>query len=155
MTRKKPTAAADKKVGTRRRATDEEIAAALDGPAVSCREVARRLRCGRGRVARVRAREGMDTYRRGRRPAAASWEEAFNIRAVPVDGGHLRWPGRADGGPLVNLGAERRSAYRVSFTAHHGREPHGPVLPTCDNPRCVAGEHLADAWMRALREAMP
>lgn len=90
--------------------------------------------------------------RTGGRPASGtSWEDAFEQRTDPVEGGHLRWTGAtgARGTPVVAYRGQVETAYRLAFRWHHGREPQGNVRPTCDYPRCVAGEHLAD---RALRE---
>ncbi|MYX33453.1 MULTISPECIES: hypothetical protein [unclassified Streptomyces] len=142
-----------------RHATDEEIAAALTGPDVSCASVARLLRCRKDRVSRIRREMGLAPYQRGRRRTADSWEEAYQARTVAVDGGHMHWTGSTGvrGTPVVGLGGRYRTAYRIGFEIHHGREPEGPVLhlPSCDYPRCVAGAHLADTWLRALMAAKP
>ncbi|MDX3239754.1 hypothetical protein PV392_29530 [Streptomyces sp. ME03-5709C] len=142
--------------GPRRRATDEEIAAALTGPEVSCAQVARLLRCRKDRVFRIRRELGMPPYRRGSRPTSATREEAYQARTVAVEDGHVHWTGSVTekGIPTVGLGGKYRTAYRIAFELHHGRAPEGPVLHawTCEYPRCVAGAHLTDAWMRALAE---
>lgn len=139
----------------RRWPTDEEIAAALTGPNPSCAAVARRLSCGVARVMRVRRQLGIAPFRRGRQRTADSWEAAVAVRAVAVDGGHLHWTGPVarHGTPMVRLGSRRRSAYRVQFRAAHLREADGPVLPTCEYPNCLTGDHLADRWARAIRHA--
>ncbi|MDX2645071.1 hypothetical protein PV341_16160 [Streptomyces sp. PA03-1a] len=140
-----------------RRATDEEIAAALTGPDVSCASVARLLRCRKDRVSRIRWEIGLAPYPRGRRRTADSWQEAYGARTVAVDGDHVHWTGSlsARGTPVVGLGRRYRTAYRIGFEIHHGREPDGPVLhlSTCDYPGCVAGAHLSDTWLRALTAA--
>ncbi|NDK24722.1 hypothetical protein FSY75_09575 [Streptomyces sp. TR1341] len=106
--------------------TSEEIAAALD------------------------AAGGLVPGTRPGRVRAASWEEAFNARTVPVEGDHLAWSGATGhrGTPVVGFQGQVETAYRLAFRWHHGREPEGNVRPKCDFPGCVAGGHLADRLIR-------
>lgn len=80
-----------------------------------------------------------------------SWQEAFQARTVPVEGGHLVWKGATtgpSGTPVLAFGGQVETAYRLSFRWGHGREPEGNVRPRCAYARCVAGEHLTDRRMR-------
>ncbi|MEU8870506.1 hypothetical protein AB0D24_04935 [Streptomyces javensis] len=130
-----------------------EIAAALDGAEVSNLAVARRLGVGAERVRSARAKAVLPVYRRGRRPAHATWAEAFAARTVAVEGGHLHWTGARSphGTPVLHLGMETRTAYRYQFRVVHGREPVGNVAPGCGYDGCVAGAHLEDRLMREAR----
>ncbi|MFD4315067.1 hypothetical protein [Streptomyces sp. NPDC058548] len=82
---------------------------------------------------------------------ASSWEDAFAAYTVALTGGHLHWTGATGqrGTPVVAWRSRVETAYRLAFRWHHKREPVGNVRPSCDYPRCVAGEHLAD---RVIRE---
>jgi hypothetical protein len=82
---------------------------------------------------------------------ASSWRDAFEARAVAVEGGHLHWCGATTGTsatPVVAFGGQVETAYRLAFRWWHGREPEGNVRPRCGYPHCVAGEHLADKRIR-------
>ncbi|WP_371799117.1 hypothetical protein OG963_14950 [Streptomyces sp. NBC_01707] len=128
----------------------DEIAAALDGT-VSNLAVARELGVAPERVRRVRAKEGVPVYPRGRRGSGDSWAEAFAARTLAVDDGHLEWSGPLSehGTPVLRLGRAAETAYRYAFRVHHGRDAEGKSGPVCGYPRCVAGAHLED---RVLRE---
>ncbi|WP_327421876.1 hypothetical protein OG763_15170 [Streptomyces sp. NBC_01230] len=132
----------------------DEIAAALDGT-VSNLAVARELGVGPERVRRVRVKEGVPVYPRGRRGSGESWAEAFAARTLAVDGGHLDWTGSLSehGTPVLRVSRETETAYRYAFRVHHGREPQGKSGPVCGFPRCVAGAHLEDRVMREERLA--
>jgi hypothetical protein len=86
------------------------------------------------------------------RPASAgSWREAFDARAVAVDGGHLHWTGATtgtSGTPVVAFQGQVQTAYRLAFRWWHKREPEGNVRPRCGYPCCVFGGHLADKRIR-------
>ncbi|MFJ3274136.1 hypothetical protein [Streptomyces sp. NPDC086776] len=137
--------------------TEAEIVAALDGADVSNLAVARELGVAPGRVRRVRVKEGLPAYPRGRRGSGESWAEAFAARTLAVDGGHLDWTGSVSehGTPLLRVRREAETAYRYAFRIHHGREAEGKIgpAPGCGFPRCVAGAHLEDRVMRKEREA--
>lgn len=92
---------------------------------------------------------------RGRPGTAASWEDAFALRTVAVEGGHLHWTGATGhrGTPVLAWRGQVETGYRLAFRWHHGREPEGNVRPTCDYPCCVAGGHLADRLIRDGGEA--
>ncbi|MFC8884429.1 hypothetical protein ACFT54_09680 [Streptomyces cinereoruber] len=117
--------------------TLEEIAAALDAADAATSRGPR-----------------LERHRLGLR--GESWDEAFHARTVQVEGGHLHWLGQVNHSmPVLAHHRETRSAYRFAFALHHGRQPEGPVLPTCDYSGCVAGGHLADGPMRARRAVSP
>ncbi|WP_433916898.1 helix-turn-helix domain-containing protein [Streptomyces sp. NBC_01744] len=132
----------------------DEIAAALDGT-VSNLAVARELGVAPERVRRVRAKEGVPVYPRGRRGSGESWAEAFAARTLAVDGGHLDWTGSVSehGTPVLRVRRETETAYRYAFRVHHGREAQGNSGPVCGFPRCVAGAHLEDRVLREERLA--
>lgn len=73
-----------------------------------------------------------------------------------VDGGHLRWTGpvTADGRQLLSFGAGHDSAARVAFRARWRRDPVGVVLPACDYPHCLHGDHLDDTQAREAYRVM-
>lgn len=116
--------------------TAAEIAAALDGAKVSNLAVARKLGVAPERVRRVRAKEGVPVYPRGRRGSGESWAEAFAARTLAVDGGHLDWTGPLSehGTPVLRLGRAAETAYRYAFRVHHGREAEGKAGPACGFP---------------------
>ncbi|WP_327123739.1 helix-turn-helix domain-containing protein [Streptomyces sp. NBC_01727] len=132
----------------------DEIAAALDGT-VSNLAVARELGVAPERVRRVRAKEGVPVYPRGRRGSGESWAEAFAARTLAVEGGHVEWTGPLSehGTPVLRLGRAAETAYRYAFRVHHGREAEGKSGPVCGFPRCVAGAHLDDRVLREERLA--
>lgn len=96
------------------------------------------------------SRPGAAAPGRGRPGSAASWEDAFALRTVAVDGGHLHWTGATGhrGTPVVAWRGQVETGYRLAFRWHYGREPEGNVRPTCDYPCCLTGGHLADRKIR-------
>jgi hypothetical protein len=93
----------------------------------------------------------MSAPRIGRPRAHASIEDAYRAHAVPTTDGHMEWTGiknSTTGTPIVQLGTQRVSAYKVAFQLEHNREPVGYLKPSCGKPGCVAGAHLQDAPMR-------
>lgn len=115
--------------------TDDEIAAALDD--VGTRIPQAYVRPGPARDAKL--------------GAGGAWRAVFEGRTVAVDGGHLHWTGATtgtSGTPVVALGGQVVTAYRLAFVWHHDRQPEGNVRPRCAYPRCVAGAHLADRRIR-------
>jgi hypothetical protein len=74
----------------------------------------------------------------------------------PTDDGHLQWTGptTADGRQLLAFGGANHMAARVAFGTRWGREPVGPVLPACDYPHCLLGDHLDDKQARDAFRAM-
>ncbi|MDH6116866.1 hypothetical protein ABH930_000285 [Kitasatospora sp. GAS204A] len=70
--------------------------------------------------------------------------------------GHLAWAGptTADGRQILTHGGVNHTAARVAFRARWGREPIGVVLPSCEYPRCLLGEHLDDTKARNAYRAM-
>ncbi|WP_425832625.1 hypothetical protein [Streptomyces fractus] len=90
----------------------------------------------------------------GRR-AAASVEDLFRRRTLPVEGGHVLWTGHRnhDGTALLRHGDTLYSALRVAFRMRYEREPEGHVTRTCDRPGCVAPDHTQDRRIRARTDA--
>jgi hypothetical protein len=101
-------------------------------------------------VAQARRELGGPVSKQGRRRTAATIEDAFRARTEPVEGGHLRWLGHIDrtGTPIVSLGRDYQTAYRVAFRIEHGREPVGKAMPGCDYSGCAAPGHVDDQPMR-------
>ncbi|MFI1030761.1 hypothetical protein [Streptomyces sp. NPDC020951] len=85
--------------------------------------------------------------------------EALAQHVKPHGDGHARWTGptsRADGSGQPQLWAHNRrhTPRREIFRAHHGRDPQGPVTATCTQPRCMAGDHLADDLIRQAAQQL-
>lgn len=115
------------------------------------KQIARRLHCAPITV--QRAREALDIPSPGAGwRATVSCEDALRAHTEPSDDGHVRWAGPVggDGTPLVYAEGGQKSAYRVAFLLHYGRQPVGRVTSGCGRRACVRGEHLAD---RPMREA--
>jgi len=113
-------------------------------------QIARRLHVGQITVQRTREALGIPSTGAGCRPTATTFAEALHAHTEPTDDGHIRWTGHVDpqGSPRVQLKHDKRSAYRVAFVLHYGREPVGRVTPTCRMQGCVRGDHMADQAMR-------
>lgn len=126
-----------------------EVAAML-GDGVPETRIARELHVSAKTVAAIRQNLGLPAPRPGSRPLHATVEDAFLARAEPLDGGHVRWPGKTtpSGQPVVKHRGKTQSAYRVAFRLHYGRSPEGLVKPGCGMPGCVAGWHLEDRLVR-------
>lgn len=112
--------------------------------------IARQLHVRTLTVRETRKTLGLPAPKRGHRPYEATVEDAYRARAVPVDGGHMRWTGSFGGGrvPVVSRAGTRVSAYKVAFRLCYGREPVGQVRPGCGVQGCVTGGHLEDQAMR-------
>lgn len=118
--------------------------------------IARQLGCAPITVQRTREALGMPSPGQGRRPVPENWVEALNAHSKPTEDGHVTWAGWSNsyGTPMVTVHKTQRSAYRVAFTAHHGREPEGRVTPGCGRQGCVRGDHLDDEPMRQKAHSM-
>lgn len=127
-----------------------EIAAALDEAGELFLVDVQRLDSGPGRVRRVPSAADLAPAPLDRL-LASTWAEAFGLRTVAVDGGHLHWSGALSehGTPVLHLRDETQTAYRYAFRTEYGREAEGRVVPVCGYARCVAGSHLEDSRMRA------
>lgn len=111
--------------------------------------VATRLGCSRPTVRKVRVRNNLPAVMRGSKPKHFSFEDAYRAHAKPGADGHMTWTGGyADVTPAVSHRHRTRSAYKIAFRLHHGRDPQGLVKPGCTQRGCVAGAHLTDAMMR-------
>lgn len=130
--------------------TRQHIVQALLEEDVSNVALARRYGCSTERVRQVRKAAGIAPYRRGRRGSGETWEQAYAARTSTVENGHMRWLGAttALGTPVLRLGSEAKTVYRVAFEAEYGRAPVGNVQPGCELARCVSGRHLTDRQMR-------
>lgn len=113
--------------------------------------IVRTLRVAPITVQRTREALRLPAPKPGPRPPA-SFEDAFRAHAVPTEDGHARWTGPISSSnvPATWMSNKFRSAYRIAFELHHGREPVGRVKVACGMPLCVAGAHLDD---RQIREA--
>jgi hypothetical protein len=92
-------------------------------------------------------------HKPGSRPRYASLQAALDAKTERLDDGHVRWRGYTDATsntPLLFHAGQRIPAPKAAFILHHGRDPVGKPLPTCDMTGCIAGAHLAD---RPMREA--
>lgn len=86
---------------------------------------------------------------RGGGPTHPSLEDAYRAHTEPGPDGHMRWTGYTDGSlPIVFHSNQHTPAPRVAFRLHHGRDPEGRLIRTCDMPGCVAGAHYADQRIR-------
>lgn len=114
--------------------------------------IAAQLGISRPAVHKIRAAYGLPAPRRGSSPKHASFEDAYRAHAVPASDGHAAWTGSwGDVTPVVQHRHSTRSAYKIAFRLHHGRDPQGLVKSSCGKHGCVAGAHLTDTVMR--REA--
>ncbi|MDX5568456.1 hypothetical protein PYK79_41375 [Streptomyces sp. ID05-04B] len=117
--------------------------------------IAARLGISRPTVHKIRAEWGLPAPARGSMPKHASFEDAFHAAAEAAADGHVAWAGSWSGvTPIVQHQHHSRSAYKIAFRLHHGRDPEGLVKSGCTLAGCVAGPHLTDKAMRsATREA--
>lgn len=112
--------------------------------------IVRELHVGILTVQRTREALGLPPHPAGGSSGHATPDDAFRARTAPAAFGHVLWTGHVcRGTPMVVHRKAARSAYRVAFRLHHGREPVGRVTPGCDMPLCVAGAHVED---RPIRE---
>jgi len=116
---------------------------------LSDRAVMRQLRCGRAAV--IETRNALGIIRKPREGSghkmAASAEDAFWANIQAVGDGHFVWAGYVENGtPRLQYGGRegrrRCSPSRVAFRIRAGRNPEGPVAPTCGRGDCVAPDHL-------------
>lgn len=105
-------------------------------------------------VQRTREALGLPAPKSGP-PRPPSIEDEFRRLAEPIEGGHVRWNGKHNGGaPLVVWRGTTRSAYQIAFELQHGRPPVGRVTSSCDVRGCVAGRCVEDQPMRAKTRAL-
>lgn len=112
-------------------------------------EIARRLHVCERTASQTRRALRLPTHRPGAKPAASA-EELFRSRTLPIGGGHLKWTGyRTNAGvPFFRWRKKGVTAYRFAFTLRHGRDPIGYAKPGCGYPQCVAPDHVEDQPMR-------
>lgn len=131
----------------------EAVAHILEHEHVSDIELATRLRCGPGFIARVRLDLKMPAFpipeptERLARPVVESDRELFEMQSVVTGDGHRQWLGRhtEDGVPLFSAGV---TAGRIAFRLQYGEEPEGNVRVECVVDHCVEPLHLSDRLMR-------
>ncbi|MFE6551656.1 hypothetical protein ACFVHS_25095 [Streptomyces sp. NPDC057746] len=125
----------------------EGIARALLDAPVSDVELADRLGCKPQLVAQVRADLGQPALPVPAPSAPLTVDERFELLAVVVAGGHVKWRGRTtkDGVPIIDPWT---TAQRVAFRRTYGREPEGQVRGWCPVNHCLEGLHLTDRRMR-------
>ncbi|MDX2551347.1 hypothetical protein [Streptomyces stelliscabiei] len=78
-------------------------------------------------------------------------EQTLAAYSRPAADGHTLWTGPLGrvGRPVIWMRNKAHNARAVAFRKHHGRDPVGRVTVACDEPRCIAGPHLADSTIRA------
>lgn len=131
----------------------ESVAHVLEREEVCDVDLAARLGCAPGFVARVRSDLKMPAFpipmpdTRLARPVLERDREQFEMQSIVTADGHREWLGRRteDGIPLFSSGV---TAYRVAFRLEHGEEPEGNVRVECVLSTCVEGLHLSDRIMR-------
>lgn len=131
----------------------ERVAHVLERERVSDSELAVRLSCAPGFIARVRHDLGMPSFpipepsTRLARPVLEADRALFEGQSIVTADGHRAWIGRhtEDGVPLFSAGV---TAYRLAFRLQHAEEPLGNVRVECVVDRCVEGLHLSDRLMR-------
>ncbi|MFD0209192.1 hypothetical protein ACFVH9_08640 [Streptomyces hirsutus] len=135
------------------KASWENIARVLEHQVVSDAELAYRLGCAGGFVARVRHDLGLAPMPLPLTDPKATPEQRLMMMAVFLPGGHRRWTGRrsSDGVPLIDRDT---TAGRVAFRMTYGREPEGRVRVGCVMKHCVEGTHLTDRLMREADRAV-
>lgn len=133
--------------------TDARIAAMLRAGATYAAIREQLGVCGQ-RINGIRVRESipLPDNRPGRRPyGVRTPEQTLTHYSQPTPDGHTHWTGpTSEGKPKLWHGPRALNPLRLAFRLHHGREPQGHVRPSCVDPHCITGAHLAD---RRLREA--
>ncbi|MGW4300387.1 hypothetical protein ACWEHT_11480 [Streptomyces sp. NPDC004646] len=119
----------------------------------TCREITAKVGITAPTITKLRRAAGLPPSQNRGRPAMRTVREALDLYCEPYGDGHVRWTGPTAGRGLVFMAEGRRSnARHVLFALHHGRPPSGYVKPTCREPGCTAGAHLADDVLRAARD---
>lgn len=140
------------------RPSTPEAVADLVAKGLTDRRIAAELTIARQTVMRIRKTLGL--------PAAkATLEQAFHAYTSATDGGHLTWTGprSINGTAILTHDGRPRSARRVAFRIHTGREPVGRVQPECGVGDCIAPAHVEDvpgrirsrAALRAVALGLP
>jgi uncharacterized protein YerC len=100
-------------------------------------------------IVNVRRVLGIPAPAHGRR--ARTIAETLARYLQPYGDQHARWTGPfANNQPQLWANSRVYSARREAFRAHHGRAPESRLTTTCEEPGCIAGQHLAD--QRLLNE---
>lgn len=137
----------------------ERVARVLEREKVSDIDLAKRLECEPGFVARVRNDLRMPAFpvapvtdRLVRPVCEIEWEQ-FEADSTVTPDGHRQWTGRrsADGTPIFST---ELTAYRFAFRALHGEDPEGRICVECTYEQCVEGVHLSDRLMRERAQAV-
>ncbi|MFJ2008711.1 hypothetical protein [Streptomyces chartreusis] len=81
-------------------------------------------------------------------------DQAFTRHTQPTPAGeHLLWTGPRRGRSAKLTASGRvHNARTVAFQRHHGREPDGRLMRTCDHPQCIAGAHHTDQRLRQAQD---
>ncbi|MEU9400589.1 hypothetical protein [Streptomyces sp. NPDC048242] len=133
-----------------KRGENERQALCLLLAGATIKEVAARVGISGPTIVKLRRDAGLPPSGNRGKPPTRTVRQTLALYCEPYGDGHVRWTGpRAGRGLLLMAQGRRRNARRVLFARHHGRRPSGYVMPTCGEPDCTAGAHLADAVMRA------
>jgi hypothetical protein len=121
----------------------------------SDRGIERQLGMPKRQVRKIRDQLGIPPHPPGNPTRSQSLEDAFWLRAVPTNDGHLLWPFHKPGHACVLKWRDRNhSAHRIAFRLAHTREPVGTVMTGCGRPGCVHPRHVEDKPMRETYRAI-
>lgn len=111
----------------------------------SVRETVATTGASRRAVTALRDHLALPVHPPGHTPATTA--EVIAARTRPGSDGHLLWTGPKrpdDSVPLVHHQGAQRTAYHLVWYLHTGAWPSGILRITCDEPGCVAFEHLLE-----------
>nr|WTB07421.1 hypothetical protein OG546_26290 [Streptomyces antimycoticus] len=75
----------------------------------------------------------------------------FALRTRELEGGHREWTGTtrtASGAGRFRHKGRDYTMYQAAFLLRTGREPVGPVRPSCEHPQCCDPAHVDDQATR-------
>lgn len=104
--------------------------------------VAAELKCDRRAVARVRAMLGLPPMTN----ATTKGDKLDRFSSEPDAYGHIAWNGRVtnSGTPVIRHLGKEVPAAAVAFERRAGRPPVGMSRADCDQPQCLAPDHVLD-----------
>ncbi|MFC9681325.1 helix-turn-helix domain-containing protein [Streptomyces sp. NPDC056948] len=108
-------------------------------------QIARELRCDKGRVRRIRTELDLPTFVPAEQTRTI--EDKWRLFARAVDGGHMEWTGErvgAAGSPVMRYKDSYCSPSAIAFELRHGRPPQGYAIADCGRKRCIAPDHVED-----------